>query len=167
MPKAGPPYSPEFRAEAVGLLRSSGKTVAELSRELGVAEPTLRRRRHQVEDEREEAARPSIDDAAPLRGPGHERHSLPEEEEDGDAVDRAPELPARSTPSAINDAGVPRRFAVRSPGKDRSMRMLARLTADAIEVGVVVVTAPARWAASGLRWYADRKDGPPRSAVEG
>jgi transposase-like protein len=36
MPRAGPPYPPEFRAEAVRLLRSGGKTVAELSRELGV-----------------------------------------------------------------------------------------------------------------------------------
>ena len=56
MPRPGPPYSPEFRADAVRLLRSSGKTVAELSRELGVSEPTLRRWRHQADDDRREAA---------------------------------------------------------------------------------------------------------------
>jgi transposase-like protein len=56
MARPGPPYSPEFRAEAVRLLRSSGKTVAELSRELGVSEPTLRRWRLQAGDDRGGAA---------------------------------------------------------------------------------------------------------------
>ena len=41
------------------------------------------------------------------------------------------------------------------------MRILARLTADVIDLGLVVVTAPARWAASGLRWYAGKEDEPP------
>ena len=41
MPKI-PPYSPEFRLEAVRLLRSSGRPVATLAVELGVAPQTLR-----------------------------------------------------------------------------------------------------------------------------
>ena len=105
MPRPGPPYPPEFRAEAVRLLRSSGKTVAELSRELGVSESTLRRWRLQAGDDGAEAASPTNDQ-----------------------------------------------------GKDQPVRRLARFTAEVIEAGVTVVTLPARWAASGLRWYADRDD---------
>jgi hypothetical protein len=37
------------------------------------------------------------------------------------------------------------------------VRILARLTAEAIEAGVAVVTLPAKWAADGLRRYADQK----------
>ncbi len=108
MPRPGPPYPPEFRAEAVRLLRSSGQTVAELSRQLGVSEPTLRRWRLQA---------------------GHE--------------------------PTLNDRG-----------KDRSLRTLARFTAEVIEAGVAVVTLPAKWAVTGLRWYADQKDEPAGRASE-
>lgn len=41
MPKI-PSYSPEFRLEAVRLLRSSGRSVAQLAKELGVSQQTLR-----------------------------------------------------------------------------------------------------------------------------
>jgi len=41
MPKT-PPYSPEFRAEAVRLLRSSGRSVPQLARELGCSPQSLR-----------------------------------------------------------------------------------------------------------------------------
>jgi hypothetical protein len=44
---------------------------------------------------------------------------------------------------------------------------LARLTAEAIELGVAVVTLPAKWAVDGLRRYADQKDEPPGKASEG
>ena len=42
MPRTRPPYPPEFRAEAVELIRSGTKRLAELSRDLGVADQTLR-----------------------------------------------------------------------------------------------------------------------------
>ena len=42
MPRTRPPYPPEFRAEAVELIRSVTKSLAELSRDLGVADQTLR-----------------------------------------------------------------------------------------------------------------------------
>jgi len=35
-------FSPEFKAEAVSLVRSSGKTVAQLARELALSETALR-----------------------------------------------------------------------------------------------------------------------------
>lgn len=42
---------------------------------------------------------------------------------------------------------------------DRAIRKLAGLTADAIDVGVAVVTLPAKWAVKGLRFLAaDRQD---------
>ena len=42
MPRGRPPYSPEFRAEAVRLIREGSRKPNELSRELGCAEETLR-----------------------------------------------------------------------------------------------------------------------------
>ena len=151
MPRAGPPYSPEFRAEAVRRLSSGGPTVAELSRELGVSESTLRRWRLQAGDHRRESA-----------GVAADKPPRPEEPE------RKDRPPAQAIPSTIKEGAVRRRrLAASPPGKDRSMRILARLTADVIDLGLVVVTAPARWAASGLRWYAGRADEPPARAVGG
>ena len=165
MPRAGPPYSPEFRAEAVRRLSSGGTTVAELSRELGVSELTLRRWRLQAGDHREEAAGLAIDE--PPRPEEPERKDRPLRDE-GDGPQRADRPPAHPTASTIKERAVRRRrLAVSHPGKDRSVRILARLTADVIDLGLVVVTAPARWAASGLRWYADRADEPPARAVGG
>jgi transposase len=42
VPKTRPPYPPEFRAEAVRLVRSSGLALAEVARELGVSPQSLR-----------------------------------------------------------------------------------------------------------------------------
>ena|ERR1051326_1886068 len=42
MPKSRPPYPPEFRAEAVELIRSGSKSIRQLSRDLGVSDQTLR-----------------------------------------------------------------------------------------------------------------------------
>jgi transposase len=41
MPKT-PPYSEEFKREAVQLLRTSGRPVAQLAKELGVSQASLR-----------------------------------------------------------------------------------------------------------------------------
>jgi len=42
MQKSHAPYPPEFRAEAIRLLRSSGKSMAQVGRELEVTTETLR-----------------------------------------------------------------------------------------------------------------------------
>jgi transposase len=41
MPKSRPPYPREFREEAVRLARTSGRPMAQIARELGVAWGTL------------------------------------------------------------------------------------------------------------------------------
>ncbi len=68
VPATRPPYPPEFKKEAVRLMRSSGKPLAQVSRELDVSEQTLGNWRKQEEidegereglttDEREELER--------------------------------------------------------------------------------------------------------------
>lgn len=42
MPRTRPPYPPEFRTEAVRLIRSSGKPLSQISKDLGVSEQSLR-----------------------------------------------------------------------------------------------------------------------------
>jgi transposase len=42
MPTSKPPYPPEFRTEAIRLVRTSGKPRAQIARELGVTGETLR-----------------------------------------------------------------------------------------------------------------------------
>ena len=42
MPRSRPPYPPEFRADAVELVRSGTKSFSQLSRDLGVSDQTLR-----------------------------------------------------------------------------------------------------------------------------
>ena len=42
MPKSHPPYPPEFRAEAVRLVRAGGRTPDQLARDLGCSGQTIR-----------------------------------------------------------------------------------------------------------------------------
>ncbi|MEA4883833.1 MAG: transposase [Clostridia bacterium] len=42
MPKSRPPYPPQFRAEAVKLVQTSGKSLREISADLGVSIESLR-----------------------------------------------------------------------------------------------------------------------------
>ncbi len=42
MPKTRPPYPPEFRGEAVRLLRSSGQSIPEVAGDLGISPQSLR-----------------------------------------------------------------------------------------------------------------------------
>jgi transposase len=167
MPKPGPPYSPEFRAEAVRLLRSSGKTVAELSRELGVSEQTLRRWRLQTEDDRGQAPGLTTDERSRLQELERENRLLREERDSlRKGRSTAPPPPRLNPLDVPRGRGQPPPVTPNSQGKDRSVRTLARLTAEVIEVGVAVVTVPAKWAVKGLRWFGDQRDEPPGTASE-
>ena len=42
MPRTRPPYPPEFKAEAVRLAKSSGETIAQIAKDLGISNQTLR-----------------------------------------------------------------------------------------------------------------------------
>ena len=42
MPRSHPAYPPEFRAEAIRLVRSSGRSQAEIARDLGISANSLR-----------------------------------------------------------------------------------------------------------------------------
>ncbi len=52
MPKSHPPYPPEFKAEAVKLYHSSGRSLQEVANDLGVTANSLREwvRRAEIED---------------------------------------------------------------------------------------------------------------------
>src|SRR5438270_1875851 len=49
MPKSHAPYPPEFRAEAIRLMRTSGKSIAQIARELDITTETLRIWRKQAD----------------------------------------------------------------------------------------------------------------------
>ena len=49
MPRTRPPYPAAFRAEAIELARTSGKTIPELAADLGISGQTLRNWVHQAD----------------------------------------------------------------------------------------------------------------------
>jgi transposase len=54
VPRTRPPFPPEFRAEAVRLMRDSDKPLSQLAKDLGVSEQTLRTWRKQGQVDRGE-----------------------------------------------------------------------------------------------------------------
>jgi transposase len=89
-----PPYPPEFRAEAVRLVRSSGLPLPELARELGVSPQSLRNwlgraqidageREGLTSDEREELRRLRRDNARLREGEAHPSRRLRSVEHSG------------------------------------------------------------------------------------
>ena len=82
MPKTRPPYAPEFRREAVRLLRSGVRTPKQLAAELGCSEQALRNWQRQDEADRGEHADVlSSDERARLRQLERENVVLRQERE--------------------------------------------------------------------------------------
>jgi transposase len=82
MGKTRPPYPAEFRREALGILRSGARTPAELARELGCTEQTLRNWLRQDEADRGERADVlTSDERARLRELERENKVLRQERE--------------------------------------------------------------------------------------
>ena len=80
MPKI-PPYSPEFRLEAVRLLRSSDRSVPQLARELGVSPQSLRNWSVQVDVDQGRAEGLTSPEREELRRLRRENRILAEERE--------------------------------------------------------------------------------------
>ena len=80
MPKT-PPYSKEFREEAVRLLRSSGRTVPQLAQELGCSPTSLRNWANQFDVDTGKAQGLSSDEREELRRLRRENRILTEERE--------------------------------------------------------------------------------------
>lgn len=81
MPPTRPAYPPEFREEAVRLMRSSGKPLAQISRELDVAEQTLRNWRKQEEIDQGEREGLTTDEKEELAKLRRENKVLKQEKE--------------------------------------------------------------------------------------
>jgi len=80
MPKI-PPYSKEFRQEAVRLLRSSGRSVPQLARELGCSPQSLRNWARQLDVDQGRAEGLTSDEREELRRLRRELRVVTEERE--------------------------------------------------------------------------------------
>ena len=76
-----PPYSFEFRREAVRLLRTSGRSIPQLSRELGCSPQSLRNWSRQVDVDAGKAEGLTSDEREELRRLRRENRVLVEERE--------------------------------------------------------------------------------------
>ena len=67
MPRTRPPYPPEFKREALELLRISGKPLPQIAKDLGVSDQTLRNWRRQAEIDQGKAEGLTSDERTELR----------------------------------------------------------------------------------------------------
>jgi len=79
MARVSSPYSPEFKREAVQLLRSSGRPIPQFAKELGVWPQSLRNWRAQIDVDEGRARGLSSDEREELRRLRRENWILAEE----------------------------------------------------------------------------------------
>jgi transposase len=76
-----PPYPLEFRREAVRLLRTSGRSIAQLAKELGCSPQSLRNWARQLDVDEGKAEGPTSDEPEELRRLRRAVRTLTEERE--------------------------------------------------------------------------------------
>ena len=81
MPRTRPPFPPEFRREAVELMRVTDKPLPQLSKDLGVSQQTLRNWRRQAQVDQGEREGPTSDQLEELRRLRRENRTLQMERE--------------------------------------------------------------------------------------
>lgn len=81
MPRPHPPYPEEFRAEAVRLVRTSGETIAQIAKDLGISDQTLRNWVRQADVDDGKANGLSTDERTRMRELERENRKLREERE--------------------------------------------------------------------------------------
>lgn len=67
MPKSKPPYPPEFRREALELIKISDKPISQIAKDLGVTDQTLRNWKRQAEIDAGRAEGLTTDERTELR----------------------------------------------------------------------------------------------------
>ena len=81
MPRTRPPYPPEFRREAVRLVRSSRRPISEVARELGVSAESLRKWVKQTEIDAGEREGPTTEEREELSRLRRENRILKQEKD--------------------------------------------------------------------------------------
>ena len=81
MPSSRPPYSPEFRRQAVELVRSSGQSIPQIADELGVSPQSLRNWARQIDVDEGRAQGLSVDEREELGRLRRELRIVTEERE--------------------------------------------------------------------------------------
>jgi transposase len=94
VPNSKPPYPPEFRCEALELLKLSGKPVSQVAKDLGVSEQTLYVWRRQAEVDQGKREGPTSEEREELRRLRKENRALQMEK---DILKKAAAFFARET----------------------------------------------------------------------
>ena len=81
MPRTRPPYPPEFRAEAVRLVKASGDSISQIAKDLGVSDQTLRNWASQDDVDAGKKSGLTSDERAEMRELRKENRRLREERE--------------------------------------------------------------------------------------
>lgn len=81
MPRSRPPYPPEFRAEAVRLAKTSDESIAQVARDLGVSDQSLRNWIAQDDTDAGRKSGLTSDERAEMRELRKENRRLREERE--------------------------------------------------------------------------------------
>jgi transposase len=81
VPRTRPPYPPEFRAEAIRLVKASGEPIRQVAKDLGISDQTLRNWVNQADVDAGKREGLTTEERAELRQLRKENRKLREERE--------------------------------------------------------------------------------------